>query len=303
MNSPVWQYYKIYVGQSAGRLDHIVTHLLPEIVDHSAVETWFFLRFTDEGGAHLRLRLGGSPSAADGFRRAIDPLVHRIFRDVPVVVPSRYRPVVVATPKAPARPRLSSRAPVDPCAAARIEIADYEPEVEVFGETGIAVAETLFCASSETAMRVLIDEEAGRYSRKTVVPLLMAAVADAFVPGRPAAWGDYARYWLAGDSAAGTHWRQRFVDKAAALRVQGTAVLAPDEALVPEALDVVRYWRVAVAAAADGFSRAGDREPPGAFDLMSHFTHLMNNRLGLMPLEEAYFATLIEHVSGPACLQ
>jgi thiopeptide-type bacteriocin biosynthesis protein len=294
-----WLYYKIYPGAAAGKLDHLITGPLQQIARLDGIIRWFFLRYTDEGGPHVRLRLKTEADVAS-LHGVVDPILKRALAELPLLPPSSYRPVIL--PPLPSNGPAAN--PSDRYPAPHIARATYEPDIETFGEEGVEIAETLFCASSDAVVRILNEEREHKFSRKTAVPLFMAAIADAFMPeAEPSIWRNYASYWLDGSEARASaqQWTQRFVAKATELRAQGVPVLAPDHLLSPGAALAVQTWRAASAVAADGFGTVADSPPRRPYELMFHFVHLMNNRLGLMPIEEAYFATLIaESLSVPS---
>jgi thiopeptide-type bacteriocin biosynthesis protein len=184
---------------------------------------------------------------------------------------------------------------------ARVETALYEPEVEKFGHQGIEIAEMLFEASSQLAMHVLIDEYAGACNRKTLTPVFMKSLWEAFRDGQDDThfWHDYAAYWLAPLPGMMQKWVPSFLAKARQLAQRGIA-------LYPETLDMhdpahahVAQWQRAVGEAVRAFQRVEPHFQERRRALAFHFIHLMNNRLGLMPIEEAYFATLIgQHEKG-----
>ena len=70
-------------------------------------------------------------------------------------------------------------------------------------------------------------------------------------------------------------------------------MLTPDADLPEAALRHVSAWRQAVENGSLAYSKLKDQPAPRGIELASHFIHLMNNRLGIMPVEESYFATLI----------
>jgi thiopeptide-type bacteriocin biosynthesis protein len=208
-----------------------------------------------------------------------------------------YRPTIVP-------PRDAAKVYTDDSvssAQARVETASYEPEVEKFGHQGIEIAETLFQVSSQLAMRVLTDEYDGTYDRKTLIPIFMRSVCEAFRDGQSDTdfWHDYVAYWLAAIPGMMQKWVPYFLAKARELTRRGIA-------LYPEVLDgsdpvhtTAARWQLAVGEAARAFQRVEPNFQERRRKLAFHFIHLMNNRLGLMAIEEAYFATLIgQHEKG-----
>jgi hypothetical protein len=106
-------------------------------------------------------------------------------------------------------------------------------------------------------------------------------------------WPDYARYWLDRVEADATAWMARFAEKSAALARAGVPVVGELDALPGPAAACVAEWRDALAHGAGALAALGQCSPARQRDLAFHFMHLMNNRLGLQPIEEAYFAALV----------
>jgi thiopeptide-type bacteriocin biosynthesis protein len=279
-----WIYYKIYPGDEA-RTDYLVTGALAEISRLPDARQWFFVHYTDEAGPHLRLRVQAHRDPGQ-LQERIRHVLEQALARLPTLPPTSYRPTITPT---------SGPVVAEPAArSAHLELERYQPDVESFGERGVLIAEHLSCASSEAAVRVLTDEYQQHYSRKTLVPLLMHATGTAFVPDADSSlWRDYASYWLAYAADHEVEWLPRFTAKADKLRADGVCVVEPDSETPGEAVEVLTAWRAAVASAAEAFRFVDDDPPRSPQDLAFHFLHLMNNRLGIMPIEEAYFATLI----------
>jgi thiopeptide-type bacteriocin biosynthesis protein len=292
-----WLYYKIYIGSVSGGIDYIITQAFRNISLCDKITRWHFLRYTDHGGGHVRLRLetNGDPTA---LRPLTDPIIRQVLLDLPTLPPSHYRPTIMRS-KQPTLPTQSSS---DVKGAIRVEIDQYVPDTETFGEEGITIAEDLFHSSSTVAMRVLTDEHDAKYSRKTIIPIFMKAVGDSFAPGGGQQfWDSYAFYWSdyitqafnGNHQPTRDHWHTRFALKAQELKRQHIAIITPDCELHPDALSSIKAWRDAVSRAERAFHSLTDSGRCSSYDLAFQFLHSMNNRLGLMPMEEAYFASLI----------
>jgi thiopeptide-type bacteriocin biosynthesis protein len=285
----VWIYYKIYPGAAANKMDQLVIRILNRLKHRPDVRRWFFLHYTDDIGPHVRLR-AQVPNDSEETCRAVEAIAESALDELATMPPSSYRPVI--TPQASPIEAERSR----PTSIRGVVPENYEPDVETFGPEGVVPAEDLFSSSSVTALQILTHEYRGEYSRKTLVPLVMHAVADAFVPDATGTiWADYAAYWLGWHPQLRDEWLPRFEAKASRLRAQGVAVLTAVTELPPQAVDVLDQWRTATTVAAAQFRSLADRVPQDRRDLTFHFMHTMNNRLGLMPIEEAYYATLIHH--------
>ena len=280
-----WVSYSIYVGQVAGGLEYLITEILPRVLNCVALESWFFIRYFDAGGFHLRVRLKPSGTGL-ALREAIAPILDEAIRMLPRVPPPTNVPIVKASRIVNERSRVS---------LIRVTENSYKPETDKFGVEGMAVAEKLFRISSETAMCILGDERNNVYSRKTLAPLLMWAVCDAFVqPLSPSFWASYSKYWLQFSGKSAHNWQPQFTSKARELQERGVPILMPDANLPPAALKLLRSWRLGVANAASQFAAHEEPTPGGSLALAANFIHLMNNRLGFQPIEEAYLAALLE---------
>jgi thiopeptide-type bacteriocin biosynthesis protein len=228
------------------------------------------------------------PRDPDGdLAASLDTMIGDALRALPTLPPSWYRPVIVL-PRAEQRGR----------PAVLRSVPDvYEPETDKYGPHTTVIAELLFQHSSAVAVQVLRDENNDEYSRKTVVPCLMQAVADAFVPSLGSHfWENYSNYWLR-VCHADPGWRERFAAKADELRATGVAVVAAEADLPAQAAAAVSAWRGYVGDAAEAYAADQHEPAPSAVSLAFHFAHLMNNRLGVGPLEEAYYGSLL---SAPA---
>lgn len=292
--SSKWLYYKIYLGAWAPKTEHFVLGALQRISELEALSRWYFVHHTDAGGPHLRVRLEATGDVR-ALQRAVDPILYEVLAELPASPPSPYRRMIFSQLHASE----SGTPPTEHLQGSRVEVERYQPDVDTFGESGVVLAEELFCASSQIALRSLADERDQKYSRKTVAPLLMRATGDAFVGSADQSiWRDYATYWLDCTPGRGAEWRPRFLSKARDLCAQNVSVLPGDEHLPREAAAVVQAWRSTTLSAAEAFRTVCDEPARRPVDLAFHFIHLMNNRLSLMPIEEAYLATLIAAAIG-----
>lgn len=275
-----WLYLRIYVDGGFWEIEHLLVNVVPEIVGAGGFDRWFFLRYIDPAGLHLRLRLRTSDPGLESrtlaalAARAADP-----------ITPGSHRPTIMPPPALGA-PYMTGAAP-----GGRSVIRDvYEPEVERFGSRGIDCAERLFQTSSEVTLGILAAERRDAASRKSVAPALMWETWRAFCPGDATSfWSDYAAYWLARSPGLLERSLPRFLAKAEVLAAKGVSVLAARTS------KVVQRWATAAQRAA---TELGGYYEVTAKHLAYRFIHLTNNRLGLMPIEEAYFATLLGHTAA-----
>jgi thiopeptide-type bacteriocin biosynthesis protein len=295
-----WAYVKLYLGRAMDRMDRLLIAIGDEPLLKEHVRQWFYIRYVDERGVHIRLRALPLDGDHLALQRALVDLGARLLGELHAHPPGDYSPMVTAPGFELTLDRLSA-------AHNDVHVIEdvYQPETDKFGEgPAMELAERLFHESSRLAVRVLGEEERGTMSRKDLVPVLMAEVCRAFMPEEQAAefWSEYSYYWLNGHSPAADDWRHTFGRKADELAQRGFAVLPDDAELDAPAREMLGQWRRSVQAAAAGYAALERRGGTKAEVLCFNFVHLMNNRLGLAALEEAYIATLLERAASREAL-
>lgn len=288
---PQWLYYKLYLSQWSDRSDPVVIRMAQLIDADTTFSRWFYLRYFDESGVHLRVRLlpqEGTQASASSRAEAIFAI---LFEEMRTFAASSHMPMV-----APPGMEHAPAALMPALGGVRAEPAQYEPEYEKYGgPIGMPIAEELFLASSRIAAAVLSDEAAGQYSRKALVPSLMRACHATFEPA-PAArfWNRYCMFWLGGDSPAAEDWHQKFWRKGEELKSSAIAVCPEPADLNPQAALRLQAWIDALSLAKQAYALRADDTGAALDVLCFNFAHMMNNRLGLTSLEEPYMATLLE---------
>jgi thiopeptide-type bacteriocin biosynthesis protein len=278
MPTSTWLSFTIYVFDRAELIDWIMLVTLPSILRELGNPRWFFIRYSDERGIHLRLRIEVSNDDAALFasivrERCTFPFfVTGCFKDQQWFLPA-WAASPIASPSISDQP------------ATEVEVVPYEPEVALYGKKGILAAEQFFFESSEVVLSVL-QQLRHKQIRKSVALALMELCRRAFDPASDAGefWNSYRDLWLQG-MAAGAQWRSSFVGKA--------AMVSPDQLLCDGPMKgVVDRLEQAFAQAARAYASL----EPGWLknrSVVNQFVHLTNNRLGLAPLEESYLAQLL----------
>jgi hypothetical protein len=268
-------------------IDDLLIGAVPALLEDLRPDGWFVLRFIDAHGPHLRLRLRSrEPAMADELAEAALERCADAVADLRLdpVRPARRPlvPYIGAPPIAPTHWTLGA------------ETVAYEPEHEVYGgEAGVAIHERLSQVSSAVALDVLARERAGGTDRKSIAPALLDAAYGAFaLDARPASfWGEHAEWWLAGYGPAAEDWRERFAEPAAVLASSGGPLARECDG---ESATAIGRFAEGVAQAAADWGTDG-MGAPGGRDRLAHLAgHLMLNRLGFLPLDEAYLATLLQ---------
>lgn len=282
-----WLFYTLLPG-GLERMDHAVDDLLrpaaQAIRATPGCDRWFYIRYYDDRGAHLRLRAHTARrDDADGLQRRLDALLCERLPAVAREAPQPRRPLL---PTPPAHVMSSAT-------GVGFEQSIYEPEWEKYGDApGVAVAEELFEASSDIALE-LSDAGMGSGARAALSLALMGAVTDAGVqPQRRAGfWHDYAAYWTTGAGAQPTSPAARFLGRAAErvapLLAPASAALAADAASQGS---IASYASAATSMLAAARERAVARS---AEHLCFHHVHMTNNRLGMTLVEEALLAVVL----------
>jgi thiopeptide-type bacteriocin biosynthesis protein len=261
-----WVYVKLYLDRAVEHMDRLLVAWAGEPVLTERAESWFFLRYVDESGVHVRLRaLTREGDDRGGLLRAL---------------------VEACTARATAA-----------CLDIRAVEDRYAPETGTYGaRPGMDVAERLFHCSSRLAAQVLGLEERGLLSRKDLLPVLMQDAADAFVPRAEHAgfWAGFGDCCRSGRSPVAADWRRSRAAAGRAPAARGIRIVAATGHLGEEARAIVAAWRAALGQATADYAALARPFRPSPEVLAFKTAHLMNNRLGLAALEEAYVAALLE---------
>lgn len=163
-----WIFLKLYA--TAGTQDDLLRQRVPDLVttarEHGA-DRWFFLRYTDPDGHHLRLRLHGNPAVLWGSVAGAVGQVLDHWQQAGLIRAHR--------------------------------VDQYDPELERYGGAGLSdEVERVFAADSAAALDMLelASDPACPYDLDTFASVSVAALAHAFGPpsGEPAS--SAAEAWL-----------------------------------------------------------------------------------------------------------
>lgn len=277
---------------------------LADLREAGTVDRAFFLRYW-QGGPHVRVRVrardqAASDLAADGLATAIEGFLARW--------PSRLPVDPDAFAEAQRRLATLEGRDTDPRLHPDNTVirAAYDPEYGKYGGTvGVAIAEDLFDASSRLVTG-LLDEVARRPGRRLLLGLgiLASGLREFGVTEQreflTAYAGMWSRYAIPGIAE---QWPDAMArDRRAAEACVGAALSGrPPTAIEP--------WAAALRAARRDLVKAGDRvfgalsspceaSAPDACltRLMAQYVHTTSNRLGLLPADEAYLASLAASV-------
>ncbi len=307
-----WLYFKIYPAWS-NQLDEVVRRIVAPA--HALARTnpdldrWFFIRFIDRWGWHIRLRLQGPASLHAVLRPEISNLIEQVLPtlkspasgDQPYFVLPKLAPEVTAQPNS------------------GYSIAHYEPEyLKYGGEVGLAIAEKLFEVSSEIALEVIVSDlqnnqlgaapnQVGLTRTWLSLHTMHLTVRETFSQEyeRHRFLDEYARYWSRPTKAEAVAWHNNYMLE---MSQQHQSLLAhfgeagldtPPSNFVRERINaLVARYGLAIRQANAAVATAGVQQVFQPTTRLSFdYIHMNNNRLGILPFEEGYLAGLLASAS------
>lgn len=285
-----WLYVQIFAG-STGREDWVVTDVVGpalEWLDPTAGR-WFFLRYFDERGPHVRLRVRLALEPGLVFQRRLDQHLQRVLpRCQSLPAPPLKRLVRTPPYLAPTGRHVG------------FNYAVYEPEVDKYGgRHGVACAEGMFQTSSEVAVELLRAGIGDAVDRAGLSIHLMECLVRGCLPEdrREPFWRSYVDHWSGGATARGRDVRRRV---GAALDTRGAVLSESAERwrATDVAIDAGKRLQAGMSMALEASLRSPGS--PSAEELMLQHLHLTNNRLGVIPVEEALFGSVAWRLPAPA---
>jgi thiopeptide-type bacteriocin biosynthesis protein len=251
-----WLYYRVY-PERLPDIQPMLANAVPELVALAAeldpTMRWFFLRYVDHTGPHLRLRVRSGLDALAVLHERARVLLAPLARDVVV---SLYEP----------------------------EYAKYD------GQVGVDLAERVFQRSSEAAVRLATGRAADAYRRDRLgYGLASIELATRWLPParRRTFLYQYAWYWAGGRSGPLRDSVRRSATAHGAAVLAGARALLdvpPVAAELNAGVDLIRETSARARAA---------RLRTSGWYLLFHHLHLQNNRLGVTPVEEALLAEVL----------
>ena len=288
-----WLYFLLYVGEQERTdlcLAEVVTPLVRSALATPGIDRWFFLRYLDDAGPHLRLRFAGDVDAInDLFLRAGPALAHRL-QTLPELEVEPATPLVGSAHAPRRQGAVASRPPT-------LELGVYEPEYAKYGgPAGVALAERVFQASSQIALDNL-QHLGDRTTRALWAMAMMQTVLEACLAHQdgPTFWEQYAWHW-SGAARPGAGPLREHLTKQAAPRAEAVRQRIDRLLREPTTRRLLVGHAEVIRTALDEAEQLN--LPPARDDLVFHQIHLMNNRIDLGPTDEAYLATLLRATSA-----
>jgi thiopeptide-type bacteriocin biosynthesis protein len=280
-----WLYFKIYPAYS-DQMDDVIRRIVSPAIElarsQDRLKRWFFIRYIDQRGWHIRLRLLGAEQQRAEMQQAIGQLIEQalplLAHEKPrYLLPVRYTPGMQE-------------------GQSGYTLARYEPECEKYGgQVGVRLAERFFEASSELVLQVLQGKEPGEGYRRLLSLRFMELMVEA-ICSTPQMfqmfWKRYLWYWSGQDRPGAAEIRANFTHAAQVRRTLLRRQFAEFPEL-PRTRLLLNHYQVAVLSLVEQLTRAGSLIATPASSLCFDYVHMTNNRLGIAPLEEGYLAALL----------
>ncbi|MBV9257600.1 MAG: thiopeptide-type bacteriocin biosynthesis protein [Ktedonobacteraceae bacterium] len=285
-----WLYFKIY-PHSSDQLDEVIRFIVRPTVElvrsTLELERWFFIRYMDQRGWHIRLRLRGPFQEHKEVYHKIGDLIERALPGLPYQKRGRILPAYLSPPV-----RLGESG---------YKITEYQPEYQKYGgRTGILIAERLFEASSELAVQAVMRSPLLDLRRVLLSLHLMQVVINTVfdtAEERTHFLNHYHWYWGGQNREEGKALQSTFRQSAYIRRGPLIEQLANDlkdpvvQMLIEDYQKAVTETVQALHAAIDELSESIDHM---CFD----YVHMNNNRLGIVPFEESYLSALLLEINS-----
>ncbi|MDJ1132799.1 lantibiotic dehydratase C-terminal domain-containing protein [Streptomyces iconiensis] len=280
LNGRDWWYARLYPG-GLNRLDLAATSVLPALADEAlanGADRWFFLQYTDWKGPHLRVRVQGPRAPLDALHRQRGRISSQLRGIQRTKVPERGSLVPLEL-----RPFSGTHT--------GFEVGVYEPENSKYGgQDGVETAEAVFQESSVLALWGLGFPR--HPDRAALALLLLEAAVAALAPwgtGAEVFWQRHLAWWTQDAGSRAGVLRDRLRDLAAE-DPHGVGESAARLAADPVVRARTRGWTETLTLC---LTRAHEQQNPySAGHLVFHHAHMMCNRLGILPREEALLGAM-----------
>ncbi|MGF7050667.1 thiopeptide-type bacteriocin biosynthesis protein [Paenibacillus sp. DS2015] len=280
-----WLYYKIY-SESSDHIDVMIKEIVAPacklLIQHEIYpEKWFFIRYVDYTGFHLRVRFKISIQDLDQASNVLESYFSEITTCVLKMDAALHRSLI---------PIQQNHINKNFESAGTIELAVYEPEISKYGGIeGVVKAENIFQHSSELVLDRIEDIIVGQIDRYLLGLAIMKLKLDTLFLHEEKDELQFLRHYLfywtgANYSAGGQQLAKKFLD----LTTKKVIAIESD---MTELLPIVNLTYISqVASTTEQVLNISNKSK---VELLFHYIHMMNNRLGITPLEEAYLAAIL----------
>ncbi|WP_176087354.1 thiopeptide-type bacteriocin biosynthesis protein [Virgibacillus dokdonensis] len=282
-----WVYYKIYFPEEKYIdyfVENIMSKLYKELKSNEKVQKWFFIKFIDETGNHIRLRL-------QVYNEDLDFVCNYIEEDLEKKLPEVLEVNITTKERILPLEDVENSSGLNDCF---YELDIYEPEIEKYGGSiGVTYAEDIFEISSNLTLDFMHYINKDRIDRYTIGLLTMAEFMNTCLEQNKVSsfLMNYISYWIGANySDKGLMYRDSFL-KAGQKRIETTKLIKDSlpEVLIRKIEEFAKDINKVVERVI-----SDQKVPQPIEELCFHYIHMMNNRLGIWPVEEAYLAALLK---------
>ncbi|MFB9903692.1 thiopeptide-type bacteriocin biosynthesis protein [Allokutzneria oryzae] len=267
MTGREWWFASVYPGTPSA-MDAAVAgagRWARQTVHDIGADCWYFIRYVDPTGVHVRLRIRAHPDALDGLAHRSGPL-HELADSAD------------PSPSATVHRRLIPEAgTLDVSGPPGVRLDVYEPELDKYGTDHLPDAERCFQESSELMLDLDTTTKPATGARAALAVHLMRQAANAVLTDAEIRdfWPYHRAYW--GNSLRPL----RLTKEALRSRLAVVTRAMEDTPPADGELDRLGSWSDALA------RRIHAAGPSRRVHLFFHHLHMSMNRLGYLPAEEA----------------
>lgn len=278
VNGYNWVYYCIYPS-SLEKLDigieEIIIPAKNLALDIFGVKRWYFIKYMDVNGAHFRLRFHVKDIHFEGFCEKMDELLAKCLDQLEQKKSSNLK-------------RLVSNKYNNQRTVPRIEKNLYEPEVKKYlNKKYLKLSEELFNYSSEVVCSISYQLNLEQINRYEFGLMLMNRVFEAIeLQQEPllAFLQNYLSYW-----SGSKKMYYKLMNIAIQKKDLMEDILTQDLIYIDYQEEINRYVEKLKYILLESYNEFGEN---AYYHLLFHYTHMMNNRLGIWPIEEGYLSAL-----------
>jgi thiopeptide-type bacteriocin biosynthesis protein len=291
MDENEWLFYKIYVPSEAHGdifLEKILKPATEELWKNEKYIKWFFIRYLDDSGYHFRLRYlvrsNDIDSVCDFLENRFDEELSSLL-DFEINRRKRILPIPSFD-----KGHVEQKS--------YYELSIYEQEIEKYGgENGLSLAEDIFMASSNLTVKAISGINSGEIDRYKLGLLTMNILMDECLEPKEFSsfLENYINYWTGSNySSERKPYRDSLIE-AGDKRKESTKRVLENHKMNQEVQNEINEFRNIVKLTID-FLQKNEKISQSLAHLCFHYIHMMNNRLGIWPGEEAYLAALLQPV-------
>jgi hypothetical protein len=308
-----WGSIHVFYAEHDDLLIDCLSGLVARLKASGEISHAFFLRHW-HNGPHIRVRLRGHDSV--GLERVLTAVMERIegyvaaYPSTTIIDPSAYQ----AAQQLMAQWEVHDEPPGRLIANNSVRVEPYHRELGKYGgRRGVEIAEDLADASSNCVLRLLPivrHDRGGRTSLAYVMTVSGALAAGLPLDALAPFLADYSRLWSHwAPSSVQAGWDRSLARNWERLRIQTERLLCG-----PSSNSILREWSMAVTTTTAAIDESESEVLPAVTALgsdakaparrrylLTNYLHTNNNRLGVLPAEEAFIAFLAYRVVESMC--